>query len=191
MIKCLYYRRIISRSADEDAPLPPAARDHIAQCPECRRVFATEREIVRRLTLRAAAQKQEQPAPFLHARIMARIASAPPASRRAAEFSRLLRPAAVAAACLLLTIVLLHPGPKPPSGERAAIQAPPPVAPAASMNRPATPPLTGWAANPGNPLETEMHAIVHDARGAMTALADNFFPEQLRQTLLEKISTRN
>ena len=50
MIKCWYYRRIISRSADEDAPLPPAAQAHIAQCPECRRVFATEHEIVRRLS---------------------------------------------------------------------------------------------------------------------------------------------
>ncbi len=191
MIKCLYYRRIISRSADEDAPLPPAARDHIAQCPECRRVFATEREIVRRLTLRAAAQKEEQPAPFLHARIMARIAAAPPASRRAAQFSRLLRPAALAAVCLLLTIVLLHPGPKPPSGQLAVIPAPHSPAPAASRNPPAITPLTDWAANPANPLETEMHAIVHDARGAMTALADNFFPENLRQTLLEKISSQN
>jgi hypothetical protein len=180
MIKCLHFRRIISRSADEDAPLPPAARDHIAQCPDCRRVFQTEREIVRRLALGAPAQKQQQPAPFLHARIMARIASAPPASRRVAQFSRLLRPAAVAAVCLLLTIVLLHPGPKPPSGERARIQAQLPAATAASLNPPDTTPLADWAASPANPLETEMRAIIHDARGATTALADNFFPDLRR-----------
>ena len=107
---------------------------------------------------------------------MARIASAPPASRHAAQFSRLLRPAALAAVCLLLTIVLLHPGPKPPPVELARIPEPHPLATPASRNPPATPPLTDWAANPGNPLETEMHAIIHDARGAMTALADNFSP---------------
>jgi hypothetical protein len=28
-----------------------------------------------------------------------------------------------------------------------------------------------------------MDAVVQDARGAATALADNFFPEELRQTL--------
>jgi len=28
-----------------------------------------------------------------------------------------------------------------------------------------------------------MHAMVQDARGAATALADNFFPEELRQSL--------
>jgi len=35
-----------------------------------------------------------------------------------------------------------------------------------------------------------MHAVVQDARGAATALADNFFPEELRQTLFAETPSR-
>jgi hypothetical protein len=51
--------------------------------------------------------------------------------------------------------------------------------------------LTQWATNPDRPLETEVNAVVHDAQGAMTALADNFFPEKFRETLLNPPSARN
>jgi hypothetical protein len=51
--------------------------------------------------------------------------------------------------------------------------------------------LTQWATNLDKPLQTEMQAVFHDARGAVTALADNFFPEKLRQTLLDETSSRN
>jgi hypothetical protein len=36
-----------------------------------------------------------------------------------------------------------------------------------------------------------MHAVIHDARGAATALADNFFPDKLRQTLLAETPSRH
>jgi hypothetical protein len=99
MIKCWHYRRIISRSLDENTPLPPAAQAHIANCQDCRRLCEVEHEIVRRLSASAAAQKRSQPPPFLQARIMAQIASSPPAATRASKpFSRYW-PAALAIAC--------------------------------------------------------------------------------------------
>jgi hypothetical protein len=194
MIKCWHYRRIISRSADDNTPLPPAAQAHVAQCPDCRRVFESEQEIVRRLSAGAAAQKRQQPPPFLHARIMARIATAPPAARRASKPSLLRRPAALAAACIVLTAILLwpgRPGPKPASVQIAQIQPPQRLGTAAATGLPGTAPLAQWTTNLDQPLETEMQAVMHDARGAMTALADNFFPEKLRQTLLPESASRN
>ena len=142
-------------------------------------------KFVRRLSAGAAAQKQQQPPPFLHARIMARIASPQSGARRASQFSLLLRPAALAAVCIVLTTILLRPGPKPTPGQIARVQ--PPRAVETALLRwtwPDTTLLAEWATNPDKPLETEMRSVVHDARGAMTVLADNFFPEKLRQTLL-------
>jgi hypothetical protein len=51
--------------------------------------------------------------------------------------------------------------------------------------------LTQWATNLDRPLQTEMQAVFHDARGAVTALADNFIPEKLRHTLLAQASPQN
>jgi hypothetical protein len=36
-----------------------------------------------------------------------------------------------------------------------------------------------------------MRAVIHDARGAVTALADNFFPEKLRQTIMDSPAFQN
>jgi hypothetical protein len=190
MIKCWYYRKVISRSADENTPLPPAAKAHIAECDDCRRFFQVEHEIVRRLSAGAAAQKQSQPPPFLQAKIMARIASSPPAARRA--FNPLPRywPAALAVVCVFLTIVLIRPGSKPSPGPIARVQPPRPVENTSSKDWSGPALLTGLATNLDQPLETEMHAVLHDARGAATALADNFFPDELRQTLFAETSSR-
>jgi hypothetical protein len=185
---------MISRSADENAPLPPAAQAHLAQCHDCRRVYAAEQQIVRSLSAGAAAQKSQQPPPFLHARIMARIASSQPGARRASIAFRLRRPLALATACLVLTTILLwpgRPGPKPSPGQIARVQPQRAVATTSSMDWPDTTLLTQWATNLDKPLETEMHAVFHDARGAVTALADNFLPGKLRQTLLDEAFFRN
>ena len=193
MIKCRYYRRIISRSADEDTPLPPAAQAHVAGCPECRRHYETEHGIVRRLSAGAAAQGRPQPPPFLPARIMARIASSQPVARRASRPFWFRWSATLAAACLVLTTILLWPGrpaPKPSPGQIARVQRPSPVENATAKDWSEAARLAGWAANPDQPLETEMRAVMQDARCAAIALTDNFFPENLRQTLLAETSSR-
>ena len=110
MIHCWRYRRIISRSADEDVPLPPAAQAHVAQCGRCRRVYVTEHQLVRRLRLGAAAQKGQQPAPFLQARIMARIASSEAGARRASKPSSVGWRLALATACIVLATLSFSSG---------------------------------------------------------------------------------
>ena len=191
MIKCWYYRKIISRSADENTPLPAAAKAHIAECEGCRRLWQVEQEIVRRLSAGAAAQKRSQPPPFLQAKIMARIASSQPAARRAFHPFPGYWPAALAVACVALTIVLLRPASKPSPGQIARVQPPNPVENTFARNWSGPALLTGLATNLDQPLETEMHAVLHDARGAATALADNFFPDELRQTLFAETSSRH
>jgi hypothetical protein len=196
MINCWRYRRIISRSADENAPLPPAAQAHLAQCRPCHRLYVTEHQIVRRLRVGAAAQKRQQPAPFLQARIMARIASSQPGARRASRPSGVGWAAALATACMVLATILLWPGrpgpkPKPSPGQIVQVQPAHPMETPSVIDWPDTKLLTQWATNLDKPLRTEMQAVVHDARGALTALADNFLPQSLRQTLLEETPSRN
>ena len=196
MINCWRYRRIISRSADEDAPLPPAAQAHVAQCGHCHRLYVTEHQLVRRLRSGAAAQKRQQPAPFLQARIMARIASSQPGARRASKPSAVGWSVALATACLVLTTILLWPGrpepkPKLSTGQMVRVQPPHLMEGPSVIDWPDAKLLTRWATNLDQPLRTEMQAVVHDARGAVTALADNFLPQKLRQTLLEETLSRN
>jgi len=191
MIKCWYYRRIIARSADEDAPLARAAEAHITECRECRRLYQTGREIVRRLSLGGAEQKRHEPPPFLAAGIMARIKSTPSDNSRASNLS-LQRWSAALTACLVLTAVLLRPGhPGRDQVPVAKLHPAPHLDAPSAMNWTNTVQLAEWATHPDQPLDTEMQAVIHDARGAVMALADNFFPEQLRQTLLEKAASRN
>jgi hypothetical protein len=219
MINCWRYRRIISRSADENAPLPPAAQAHVARCPACRRVFVTEHEIVRGLSSGAAARKRRQPPPSLHAGIMARIASLQAGARRPSKGSllrrplamattvserlrfqaavlgsRLRRPLALATACIVLAAFLFWParsGLKPSPARIVQVQPPPRVKAASPMDWPDAALLTQWATNLDQPLQTEMQAVFHDARGAVNALADNFIPEKLRHTLLAQTSSQN
>jgi hypothetical protein len=190
MIKCWYYRKIISRSADENTPLPAAAKAHIAECDDCRRFFQVEHEIIRRLSAGAAAQKQSQPPPFLQAKIMAQIASSQPAARRAFNPFPRYWAAALAVACVVLTIVIIRPASKPFPGQIARVLPPRLVESASSKDWSGPALLTGLATNLDQPLETEMHAVLHDARSAATALADNFFPDELRQTLFAETSAR-
>jgi len=186
MIKCWHYRRMISRSLDENTPLPPAAQAHLAECQDCRRRCQTEREIVRRLSAGAAAPKRPQPPPFLQARIMARIASSPPAARRASHPFLIYGTIGLAAAYIVLTTIFVRPGRsgfKPSPGQIAYVQPERAAGTAFSKDWSGPALLAGLATNLDQPLETEMRAVVQDARGAATALADNFFPEELRQTL--------
>jgi hypothetical protein len=204
MIKCWFHRRTISRCADENTALPPSAQAHVAGCPACRRHHQAESQIVRRLTARAV--RRQDPPPFLRARIMAQVTResdstvrpqagkfvVPPLGGRESGSevrgrlaTRRLLFTAFAAACLVLTIILLWPAHSPPSGVQVAkVHPPTPSAPNPTVTWPNATQLTQWAVHPDQPLETEMHAVLHDARGAVTALADNFFPEKLRQTLL-------
>jgi hypothetical protein len=184
MIKCWHYRRIISRCADENTPLPSAAQAHLARCPNCHRFHETEHQIASQLSAGAAAQKLRQPPNFIHTGIMARIAASSPAARPVSGLSLLRWPVALAGIVLVLTTVLLWP--------RQPHSKPSPVAESVViMELPNTKDLAQWATNPDQPLQTEVKAVVHDARGAMTALADNFFPEKLRQSLLNQPSAQN
>jgi hypothetical protein len=192
MIKCWHYRRIISRSADENTPLPPDAQVHLAQCPDCRRRHETEHEIASRLAAGAARQKLRQLPNFAHARIMARITESSHDERLVTGRFLFRRPAIVSVLVIVLAALLLWSGSpnfKPRRGQTARVQPAPESV--ATLELPDTKVLTQWVTHPDQPLETEMNAVVHDARNAVTALADNFFPEKLRQTLLDTPSAKN
>ena len=193
MIKCWHYRRVVSRCVDDLTPLPSLAQAHLAHCPECRRHAAIEVEIVRRLTGGAAAQKSQPPPDFLSSRIMARITTASPHPRPALGLSLLRWPAGIATVLLLAAFLFW------PNAQSQKVAAHPTVRgqtqphpqPVAALELPSPQVLAQWAIRPDQPLQTEMQAVLYDARRAMTALTENFFPEKLRQTLLATAATSN
>lgn len=184
MKKCWHYRRIISRSADENTPLPPATQAHLAHCPDCRHLHETEHEIASQLTAGATAQKLGHPPKFIPTRVLAHIAASSSESRPVTGLSFLRLPVALAAIVIVLTAILLWPN-------RPRSEAPAVKEPIATLDLPDGKVLTQWATNPDKPLETEVNAVIHDARGALTALVENFFPEKLRLSFLNPTSARN
>lgn len=108
----------------------------------------------------------------------------PTAPRRSARPSIGMAPLALAIAGVVLIAAFVWRGHPADTSVQVAVAPAPSSAPAAAPSWPDAAELTHWVVNPDQPLETEMHAVIHDARGAVTAVADNFFPEKLRHTLI-------
>jgi hypothetical protein len=196
MIKCWHYRRIISRSADENTPLTSAAQEHLTQCPDCRRLHEMEQGIARQLAAGAGAQRIAEAPHFIRSRILAQIEPSSSNARQGNGTSpfRWAAAAAVAIGIIVFTAILLWPNQGrvwPERGPISRVQPKPVPESVAKLELPNPKVLTQWATHPDQPLETEAKAMVHDARGAMTALADNFFPEKLRQTIFTPTTAEN
>jgi hypothetical protein len=178
MIKCWYYRKIISSCADAHEPLPAPVQEHVGNCPACREHHVSETRIARELSESAAAQR-EAPSAFLHGKIMARI------SRSHAELESDLKPGrlawtiAVATACLIVSGILWL---RSVSGGKDASMAG--LASPQIDSEPATP-LGEWAAKLDEPLETEMKLVLADTRTAMDSLVATYLPGELRPIWFE------
>jgi len=185
MILCWHYRRVVSRSLDADAPLPAPAERHLRECPACRRRFEAEAAVARQLSAGAGSQRRT-PSPFLHAKIMSAVARSQPDARRVPWPGRRVSSVALGVACLLLAVMALWRNPPP-------IQALHPLTPsltniAVALSLPRHDEVTAWTAKLQDPLETELDLVISDTTNALNALADNFLPENVRESLFERRS---
>jgi hypothetical protein len=187
MNTCFYFRRIIKSSLDGAVALPDAAQRHTQECATCREIYESERGIIREL--RGGAEDME-PSPFLHARIISAIENAGQEPQRKRHRLPASWAAGMAAACALALVYTLM-------SQRVET----PRAPVANASHPATPAaldlalnvklpdgnqVRQWAGKLDEPLETEQKLVISDAKTALSALADNFLPPKVRQSLFDQ-----
>lgn len=187
MSNCFYFRRIIKNSLDAGLGLPDAAQRHTQDCAACRKIYESERGIIREL--RGGAEDME-PSPFLHARIMSSIKNA---DQEAQPKRHCWLPsgwaAGMAAACALaLVFTLMYQRVETSRARRANAShpVPPPLDLALNVKLPDGNEVRQWAGRLDEPLETEQKLVISDAKTALNALANNFLPPKVRQSLFDQ-----
>ncbi len=193
MIACYYHRKIIRSSLDADSPLPDQTRNHIQKCPGCRKVYESETRIIRELLV-AAGTVEQSPSSFLHARIMSSIARSETAAEGGLTRGRPVWAVGLATAFALLVGVLWIRQRTVP--DQAMVARPPhpspiPIELSLNVNIPDGSQLRQWTGKLDEPLETEMKLVVSDATTAFNSLANNFLPEEVRQSLSDQSNGRN
>jgi hypothetical protein len=173
MKTCWIYRKVISWAADAQSPVPDWAQRHLRACQACEHFHQTEM----RLSAALAAVKATGPEfpPFLHARIMAAIKGA----ERKPDFQAVvlrrmavtLGAVAVITAVAAVTMLSLNRD-KLPQTQAAA----PTISNSVLLDAPDASQLFAWSKKLDQPLETELKAVVNDAKTALASLSDTFLP---------------
>lgn len=150
MIRCLIHQSAI----DEGKPLSPAAQAHLEECADCAAVLKAHQALTRARRPDSAEQ------PFLHARIMTALSTAPEPST-----PRLNWAVAFAAITLIATLTVI-------SFNKSATET---VAQTTTLNTTNLFRKFETAAIE-NPLEKEIENLRADTRNAARALASSFLP---------------
>lgn len=184
MIACLYYRKIIRNSLDADQSLPEGARNHIEGCAHCREIYEAEMGTIRALR---GAPVAESPSPFLHARIMSSLDRADKKAQAHSHKPRMVWATGLAAACtILLAAIGMHQRSEYMARQRVARIAEQINIDVALKKLPDGTEVQKWAGKLDEPLQKEEKLVINDAKTALTALADNFLPPKVRESLFEQ-----
>lgn len=187
MSTCFYFRRIIKSSLDAGVALPDGAQRHTQDCAACRKIYESERGIIREL--RGGAEDLE-PSPFLHARIISSIENDGRESQGKRHWLPAGWAAGIAAACALALVFSLMRQPLktslPSVANTSRSAAPAALDLALNVKFPDGNQVRQWAGKVDEPLETEQKLVISDARTALNALADNFLPPKVRQSLFDQ-----
>ena len=175
---CSLYKKAISWAADSHAPVPLWVKPHLLACRECRGFQEVQMRLSARLRSDAKADVPELP-PFLHARILfaLRTKSEKPAQRVSglrwieAALIPALGALAIAAYCVW------RPGGSHESAPHRNVAL---GAGALQTWIPQSDPgqLLAWTEKLDQPLQSEIHFVVSDAKTAWQSLAENFLPSQ-------------
>ena len=180
MIACWIFKRAANRVLDAGTSLETPAQGHLGECGACRVWYAEQVSLVQ--SLNATQRFEQEPKPFLHARVMSRLrAKERPVPSRGFQAAWGLA-AAVGCAALLLAFNVWRsrsslPDPVARTSEhgnaRVAL-----VEPSAAAI-PSVTSLMELSRTLDQPLEKEMKSVVHDAQRAMNLLAYNFLPSDM------------
>ena len=178
-MRCRIYQWKMSRSLDDDEPLSPGLRRHLARCRTCRRRYDELAAMAEGLRLTVGAE--EPLSPELRERILSAVRPLRPARPKHPVVVRLM-PAMAAAACLVLGVgffVMLNPNCRDdPDAGRVTGKQPkpsPPEAPRVPLAALAADALIGRSlAQAGifaaGPLTNEVRLLASDTRAVGSAL---------------------
>ena len=182
---CWISKWIVACRLDDGGQLPPRVRNHLAVCATCRDQYEQERRVVDRLAASTRQARREAPQ-FLHARIMARVNSSarPTEARSFSTEARSFSSAFVMATIIITGVVVLMILDSKQRGDIRRPVVPSPVAVIPSKWPPvnklaSTEAVLLLAAKVDEPLTTELHRVMDDARIALTSLSENFLPDSL------------
>ncbi len=174
---CWLTRRIIAESVDTSDPLPRWVDRHLSACGECHQFRQTHLKLARELRDVAQSEVIEFP-PLLHNRIIAALPDRSREARRPVEvafsFRQFWAPALGLAAVLALVVWKSErPRPLPQAHVSTEVESS-----ASSLVDPSSPApmLVALSERLDEPLESEMKAVVQDARFAFQSLTENFLP---------------
>lgn len=173
---CWFYRKTVSWAADSGAQLPYWAERHLLACAQCRRFQQDESRLANALAGAAGAQRTEFP-PFLHSRIVFRLATERPKATGRVPGFHWLRAALIPAFGVLVIAAYLGWKPHrhdalPPQGVSSVAEANPSIPPS-DPDR-----LLAWTGKLDWPLANELDSVVSDAKSAMRSIGENFLPSQ-------------
>ena len=165
--------------ADSPQRMPGWVSRHVAVCPSCRQFQAGQRRLISALSAEARAQSPELP-PFLHGRIIASVRKEAKESRRPFALIYWVRAALIPALGVFALASYLTWKPHPPQ-TRASHRTTHMVAvdlgnSTESVAKVDPTRLLAWAEKLDQPLESELHLVVGDAKDAFKSLAANFLP---------------
>jgi len=178
-MRCRIYQWKMSRSLDDDEPLSPGLRRHLARCRTCRCRYDELTAMAE--SLRLAVGAEEPLSPELRERILSAVRPLRPARPRRPVVVRLI-PAMAAAACLVLGagfLVMLNPncrdGPDPGRVAGKQPKPSPPEAPRVPLAALAADALIGESLAQAGifaaaPLTNEVRLLASDTRAIGSAL---------------------
>lgn len=173
---CWFYQKAIRWVGDHPDPMPSWLQAHARTCSACRSLRQADRQLVEALRAQAHAQVQ-RPAPshFMHARIIARLEGSSPAA--VVPWVSWVRAALVPALGVgLLGAYLAWYSDSRVVTESSSVDL------TADTEAPSFQPdpvqLLTWTEKLHDPLESELHLVLADARTAVRSIGETFLPSE-------------
>lgn len=174
---CWFYQKLISSAVSGKEPAPQWMARHLGACPDCRQF---QQEQTRLSTVLA---KESSPdlivfPPYLHSKIMSRVQSVTCSSEARLPAGRWIRTLLIPALGAIGVMVVLMRMPERPKPAVLGVNARPVLNLEQLIPHADPAQLLAWTERVDEPLETELDAVVSDAKSALNSLTANFLPAQ-------------
>ncbi len=173
---CWLHQKIISSRLDENSALPGRVQRHLKGCPSCRQAFESAMATVRALSV-DSPEKNLEPSPFLHGKIMSVVwAERGQSARPRPGVARWALPIVAATACVIIAGTVWTRRPLAPVGNPSAAWSAPTEL-ALKMKLPSEAQMNQWSTVLDAPLEHETQLVLNDAKAALDSLKNSFLPD--------------
>ena len=171
---CSLHRMALVWASDGDASPPRWAARHLRACPECQHLHQAQVQLAASLIAAAPAQQRDCP-PWLHAKIMARVETESREAQHPTTGVSWIRAMLIPALGVLLVAAYWTWDRQPqPSSHTVSLS---PVQLQQILSKPDPAQVLAWTEKLDQPLQSEIHFVVSDAKLALRSLRANFLPE--------------